>query len=98
MSETLLSVAQVAELLESVSRSGSSSKNGASDILNGGWLSTEDVAAVIGVDPSTIRRWRTSTPLQGPPFVQLSSRVTVYSIPDVQAWLESRRVVPGKGA
>ncbi|WNI18700.1 helix-turn-helix transcriptional regulator [Actinacidiphila sp. ITFR-21] len=70
----------------------------APDLLHGGWYTTEDVADLIGVDPSTLRRWRTSTPLQGPPFVRLTSRVTMYSVPDVEAWLSSRRVVPGTAA
>lgn len=68
------------------------------DLLHSGWYTTEDVADLIGVDPSTLRRWRTATPLQGPPFVRLTSRVTMYSVPDVEAWLASRRVVPGAAA
>ncbi|MGW5354395.1 helix-turn-helix transcriptional regulator [Streptomyces sp. NPDC004031] len=65
------------------------------DLLHSGWYTTEDVADLLGVDASTLRRWRTSTPLQGPPFVRLTSRVTMYSVSDVEAWLASRRVVPG---
>jgi hypothetical protein len=68
------------------------------DLLHSGWYSTEDVADLIGVDASTLRRWRTSTPLQGPPFVRLTSRVTMYSVPDVEAWLSSRRVDPSAAA
>ncbi len=68
------------------------------DLLHSGWYTTEDVADLLGVDPSTLRRWRTSTPLQGPPFVRLTSRVTMYSVPDVEAWLVSRRVDPGVAA
>ncbi|MGW4648482.1 helix-turn-helix transcriptional regulator [Kitasatospora sp. NPDC004289] len=67
-------------------------------LLHGGWYTTEEVAELIDVDPSTLRRWRTSTPPEGPPFVRMSSRVTSYSIPDVQEWLRSRRVVPGEAA
>lgn len=67
-------------------------------LLHGGWYTTEDVADLLGVDPSTLRRWRTSTPMQGPPFVRLTSRVTMYSVPDVEAWLTSRRVDPGTAA
>ena len=56
------------------------------DLLDGEWLSTEDFATLLGVDSSTIRRWRTARPTQGPPFVRLSSRVTVYSTSDLR-WL-----------
>jgi hypothetical protein len=56
------------------------------DLLDGEWLSTEDLATLLGVDSSTIRRWRTARPTQGPPFVRLSSRVTVYSTSDLR-WL-----------
>nr|WP_107423172.1 helix-turn-helix domain-containing protein [Streptomyces qinglanensis] len=68
------------------------------DLLHGGWYTTDDVAALIGVDTSTLRRWRTSKPPQGPPFVPLSSRVTLYSVGDVQDWLASRRVDPRQAA
>jgi hypothetical protein len=47
------------------------------DLLNGGWFTTDELAALLGVDPSTIRRWRTAKPAQGPPFVRLTSRVTL---------------------
>ena len=66
--------------------------------LFAGWLSTEQLADTLGVDPSTLRRWRTSRPSQGPPFVRLSSRLTVYSAVDVQRWLDSRRTTPGEAA
>lgn len=68
------------------------------DLLNGGWFTTEELAGLLGVDPSTIRRWRTARPAQGPPFVPLSSRVTLYSAHDVRHWLESRRIDPGRAA
>jgi hypothetical protein len=68
------------------------------DLLSGGWFTTEELAAMLGVDPSTIRRRRTARPPQGPPFLPLTSRVTLYSAPDVRSWLESRRVDPGKAA
>lgn len=66
----------------------------APDMLHGGWYTTEELAHLLGVDPSTVRRWRTARPAQGPPFVQLSSRVIMYSALDVQRWLENRRVDP----
>jgi predicted DNA-binding transcriptional regulator AlpA len=68
------------------------------DLLDGEWLSTEEVAKLLGVDPSTIRRWRTARPAQGPPFVRLSSRVTVYGTSDVRRWLERRRTDPERAA
>ncbi|OOC04887.1 helix-turn-helix transcriptional regulator [Amycolatopsis azurea] len=65
-------------------------------LVDGTWLSTEEVAALLHVDPSTVRRWRTAKPPQGPPFVPLSERVIVYSAADVDTWLRSRRVDPEK--
>ena len=67
-------------------------------LLFGGWLTTEQLAHTLGVDPSTIRRWRTAQPVQGPPFVKLSERVTVYSARDVEAWLRAARTDPQKAA
>lgn len=68
------------------------------DLLLGRWYSTEELAELLGVDPSSVRRWRTARPPQGPPFVRVSSRVTMYSSTDVESWLRSRRVDPGRAA
>jgi transposase-like protein len=70
----------------------------ADDLLDGGWFTTEELARMLGVDPSTLRRWRTARPRQGPPFICLSSRVTLYSMPDVRRWLASRRTDPARVA
>jgi hypothetical protein len=67
-------------------------------LLNGLWLTTEGLARLLGVDGSTVRRWRTSRPPQGPPFVQLSDRVTLYAAQDVEQWLRSKRIDPGEAA
>lgn len=64
-------------------------------LLAGSWYSTEELADLLGVDPSSVRRWRTSRPPQGPPFVRLSARLTIYSASDVEAWLRIRRIDPG---
>jgi len=69
-----------------------------SDLLAGRWYSTEELADLLGVDASSVRRWRTSNPLQGPPFVRLSSRLTIYSSGDVESWLRSRRIDPERAA
>ena len=57
-------------------------------------MTTEQLARLLGVDPSSVRRWRTSTPVQGPPFIRMSDRVVKYRRADVQRWLDSRRVDP----
>jgi hypothetical protein len=57
-------------------------------------ITTEELARMLRVDPSSVRRWRTARPIQGPPFIQLSERVIMYSLDDVRAWLSSRRVTP----
>ncbi|WP_248964548.1 helix-turn-helix transcriptional regulator [Sphaerisporangium perillae] len=72
--------------------------NEAMDLLPSGWYTTEELAQLLKVDPSTVRRWRTARPVQGPPFVRLSSRLTLYSVHDVERWLSSRRTDPGKVA
>jgi hypothetical protein len=70
----------------------------ADDLLSGDWLTTEELAGMLGVDPSTLRRWRTARPRQGPPFVPLSGRVTLYNAHDVNRWLANRRIDPGRAA
>lgn len=66
--------------------------------LAGPWLSTEDLAKLLGINASSLRRWRTARPAQGPPFVILSERVTVYNAKDVETWLLSKRIAPGESA
>jgi len=66
--------------------------------LYSGLLTTEEVAKVVGVDASTVRRWRTSDPVQGPPFIRISDRVTKYSVADVDEWLLSLRIDPRMAA
>ncbi|WP_320783571.1 helix-turn-helix domain-containing protein [Streptomyces sp. CRN 30] len=64
------------------------------DLLTGGWSSTEQLARLLDVDPSTVRRWRTARPPLGPPFVRLSARVVLYSDSDVEQWLRRHRTAP----
>lgn len=58
------------------------------------WFSTSELADFLGVDPSSLRRWRTARPPQGPPWVKVSDRVTVYRRTDVEDWLRARRTDP----
>ena len=57
-------------------------------------ITTEELAALLRVDPSSVRRWRTARPVQGPPFIPVSERVIMYAMEDVREWLASRRVRP----
>lgn len=66
------------------------------DVLEDGFLSTEQLAELIGVDTSTLRRWRTAEPPEGPPFVPISERVTKYCKGDVRQWIAQRRVSPAR--
>lgn len=63
-------------------------------LLHGGWYETADLAQMLKVDESSLRRWRTARPPQGPPFVRFSSGVVKYSAIDVEEWLRQRRVDP----
>lgn len=47
----------------------------------------------LGVAPATLKVWRVRG--QGPKYVKVGERVR-YSVGDVQAWVESRKVTPGK--
>ncbi len=47
----------------------------------------------LGVAPTTLKVWRVRG--QGPKYVKVGERVR-YSVSDVQAWVESRKVTPGK--
>lgn len=68
------------------------------NLLFGKWFTTEELAELLGVDASSVRRWRTSRPPQGPPFVNVSARVTLYSAVDVEQWLRRRRTDPDSKA
>ena len=67
-------------------------------LLGGCWFSSSELAEFLHVDASTIRRWRTARPPQGPAFIQVSDRVFLYNSHDVERWLASRRVDPGGAA
>ena len=68
------------------------------DSVDQRWYTTEQLATLLGVDPSSLRRWRTSRPPEGPAFVRVSPRHVIYSAADVQAWLATNRVDPRVGA
>ncbi len=61
-------------------------------------VTTEELATLLRRDPSTLRRWRTSRPAQGPPFLRLSGGVTMYDMADVRLWLARSRIDPQAAA
>jgi hypothetical protein len=38
-------------------------------LVDGKWFSTAELALLLGIDPSSLRRWRTANPPCGPAFV-----------------------------
>ncbi|MEV6246723.1 helix-turn-helix domain-containing protein [Streptomyces sp. NPDC051742] len=85
--------------METAAHTVNSSRPGVpSPLLGGAWYTTNDLARMLGLDPSTLRRWRTSRPPQGPPFACVSERVVMYSATDVEEWLHSRRTAPNEAA
>ncbi|MEU5761150.1 helix-turn-helix domain-containing protein [Nocardia sp. NPDC047648] len=64
------------------------------ELLGTTWYTTEEVARLLQVDASSLRRWRTARPPQGPPFVQVSDRVVRYSRTDVEEYMRAKRVDP----
>ncbi|WP_406514299.1 helix-turn-helix transcriptional regulator [Streptomyces sp. NBC_00161] len=81
-----------------IQESTNSGRNVSPALVTGQWLTTDELAGILNIAPSTLRRWRTARPPQGPPFVPVSDRVTLYSAIDIEHWLRSRRVDPAQAA
>jgi hypothetical protein len=58
-------------------------------------LTAEEIARLLRVDPSSVRRWRAARPPEGPPFIRMSERVVLYDAEDLRAWLGARRTTSG---
>lgn len=67
-------------------------------VLGDDFLNAKELASLIHVDPSTLRRWRNAEPPAGPPFTRLSPGVVVYSAADVRHWISRGRVDPAERA
>jgi excisionase family DNA binding protein len=58
------------------------------------FVTTEELAAFLGVTPNCVYKWRLEG--RGPAYLKVSSRVR-YARDDVQAWLARHRVDPEVG-
>ena len=56
-------------------------------------LTETEVGEMLGMSPDTLRTWRARG--KGPPFAKLEGGVR-YDEDDVKAWVEERKVEPGK--
>ncbi|MCX4096671.1 helix-turn-helix domain-containing protein [Nocardia sp. alder85J] len=56
---------------------------------------TSEVAKLLHVDASTVRRWRRAEPVRGPGFIPLSDRVVMYPESDLETFLAARHIQPG---
>ena len=58
-------------------------------------LDTPAVAALLGVQPDTLERWRRSDRV-GPPWYAIGNHLVRYRRDDVDAWLAAMRKTPGQ--
>ncbi|MGV9635945.1 helix-turn-helix transcriptional regulator [Nocardia rhamnosiphila] len=65
-------------------------------LVDGRWYTTAELAVLLGVDSSSLRRWRTASPPYGPAFVRVSARVVKYAAEDIEMWLRAKRTDPAK--
>ncbi|NQE87579.1 helix-turn-helix domain-containing protein [Nocardia terpenica] len=68
------------------------------NLVHGEWFTTRQAAKVLGVDASSLRRWRTADPPYGPAYVRVSPRVVMYSGADIEAFLRAHRTDPAAAA
>lgn len=58
-------------------------------------LSTVPAAKYLGVSPTMLRHWRMKRRAdpgeRGPPWIEITPRKIVYSIQDMNAWLQQRK-------
>ncbi|MGW4246725.1 helix-turn-helix domain-containing protein [Nocardia sp. NPDC004722] len=63
-------------------------------LLSQHMYTTGEVARILGVDASTVRRWRRGEPAEGPGFIRISDRVTMYPERDLEVYLAARHTIP----
>ncbi|MFD0261777.1 helix-turn-helix domain-containing protein [Kitasatospora indigofera] len=57
----------------------------------------EEAARILKVSVTTLRRWRSQEPAQGPAFIRIGGRIS-YRHQDLADYLSNNRVVPGVAA
>jgi predicted DNA-binding transcriptional regulator AlpA len=55
-------------------------------------LTTQQVADMLGVKPSTLRNWRCAK--TGPPFIRITKRSVKYAQADIDRYVAERTVTP----
>jgi predicted DNA-binding transcriptional regulator AlpA len=55
-------------------------------------LTTQQVADMLGVKPSTLRAWRCAK--TGPPFIRITAQSVKYAAEDIDRFLAERRITP----
>lgn len=56
-------------------------------------LTSADAAAAIGIDPGTLRNWRSQG--RGPAYVRISGNKILYRVADLEAWLDDQAAAGG---
>ena len=62
--------------------------------MNQQYVSSKDLSDLLGLKPKTVTNWRRRK--TGPPFHRISPSCVRYSLPEVEHWMASRKVEPGK--
>jgi predicted DNA-binding transcriptional regulator AlpA len=55
-------------------------------------LTTQQVADMLGVKPSTLRAWRCAR--TGPPFIRITKQSVKYDQKDIEKYISDRRFTP----
>lgn len=56
-------------------------------------LTSTDAAAAIGIDPGTLRNWRSQG--RGPRYVRIGGNKVLYRVADLESWLDAAQAAGG---
>jgi len=80
---------EIAAMNELISRQNQGGRASAPELLT-----DQQAAEILSVEPRTIRLWRQT---RGLPHIKITSKVIRFRRADLDAWLERRRAVIGRG-